>query len=744
MPPELRVERVERDRILALRAQALNADGTGKAAFSGDLRATTRHWAALVDDAVVGCASVMRLRGYALRGMAVAREFRRRGIGARMLRVVCAEVDAPMWCNARLDAVPFYLHRGWLEAGPTFDLRDKGPHRRLTWTPLRGAAEGLDGYTRAMDSPDLIVVGGPSLDRLVVGGVEHRAPGGAAFITALAARSAGAKAGLVARVPPAMPEEIARVFGPGGIDRAGITTADGTLASFLITYDEDFKASYEGVASGLEAGLGPDDIPGQWLEEARWLHVAAVAGSAEVQLRILRGARDRGFDGGISTGTYPRLVVNEPDAGRTLAREADLFFCNRDEADALFPDGSTGGPNSVLCITEGAAGVEVVGGEHAGRYPAPPAAVVDATGAGDSFCGGYLAGVLEGRDPVMSGMDQAAIVLGGYGARPLAARVAAGIAPRVRLDRSRIDAVAARLAGVARGAAFDFAGFPFPDAGDPRALETLALATLHQYGFWTADETRWLGPMFATAGGKRFKGSDYIWQAFRRAVARDPGLLEPGRLADEPDLFVRSCEADDGVCPVPAARSHAELQRAYGAALCGGPPGGIAAMVAAANDSDRPGASLLEALREVPGYAEDPLAKKANLLVVVLAGRPERFLDLRDPDSVQPIVDYHLMRGCLRTGCVEVTDPELRARLQDRRWVDTIEERSIRTACAEAIAALVDGSGRTVADVDAFFFATGREVCPETEAPRCGECGLRGACAEDTDAFQPVFRTTAY
>ena len=135
MPPELRVERVERDRILALRAQALNADGTGKAAFSGDLRATTRHWAALVDDAVVGCASVMRLRGYALRGMAVAREFRRRGIGARMLRVVCAEVDAPMWCNARLEVVPFYAALGWKAAGPVFELQDQGPHQRLTWAP---------------------------------------------------------------------------------------------------------------------------------------------------------------------------------------------------------------------------------------------------------------------------------------------------------------------------------------------------------------------------------------------------------------------------------------------------------------------------------------------------------------------------------------------------------------------------------------------------------------------------------
>ena len=135
MAPELRVERVERDRILGLRARVLNDHGSGGAAFPGDMASTTRHWAAMVDGAVVGCVSVMRLRGYALRGMGVAAEHRRQGIGARLLRVVCAEVDGPMWCNARIEAVPFYVHRGWLEVGPIFDIQDKGAHRRLTWTP---------------------------------------------------------------------------------------------------------------------------------------------------------------------------------------------------------------------------------------------------------------------------------------------------------------------------------------------------------------------------------------------------------------------------------------------------------------------------------------------------------------------------------------------------------------------------------------------------------------------------------
>jgi GNAT superfamily N-acetyltransferase len=141
MPLDVQVERVERDRILEIRARVLVEHGKGRKAFSRDLASTTRHWAALVDGAVVGCVSVMRLRGHALRGMAVVPELQRQGIGARMLRVVCGAVGAPMWCNSRLEAVPFYVRMGWHPIGPVFDLQDRGAHQRLTWPAVPAAQE---------------------------------------------------------------------------------------------------------------------------------------------------------------------------------------------------------------------------------------------------------------------------------------------------------------------------------------------------------------------------------------------------------------------------------------------------------------------------------------------------------------------------------------------------------------------------------------------------------------------------
>ncbi len=135
MTPEVTVGRVARNVILELRERVLSRHGQRVAVLHRDGAQGTRHWAAWSQGVVVGCVSVMDLRGYALRGLAVAPEHRRRGIGSALMRAACAEVAAPMWCNARLEVVPFYAALGWKAAGPVFELQDQGPHQRLTWAP---------------------------------------------------------------------------------------------------------------------------------------------------------------------------------------------------------------------------------------------------------------------------------------------------------------------------------------------------------------------------------------------------------------------------------------------------------------------------------------------------------------------------------------------------------------------------------------------------------------------------------
>jgi GNAT superfamily N-acetyltransferase len=133
MTPDFEVRRVDRAAVLELRGRVLSSPAARVGAFHLDLHRETRHWAAYAAGETVGCVSVMRLRGHVLRGMAVSPEHQRRGVGGALMRVVCTEVLAPMWCNARLDVVGFYAHRGWSAVGPIFDVEHRGPHQRMTW-----------------------------------------------------------------------------------------------------------------------------------------------------------------------------------------------------------------------------------------------------------------------------------------------------------------------------------------------------------------------------------------------------------------------------------------------------------------------------------------------------------------------------------------------------------------------------------------------------------------------------------
>ncbi len=577
------------------------------------------------------------------------------------------------------------------------------------------------------------------MDRLVGPEGDVRAPGGAGFNTALAARAGGIDVGLVAAIPTHLPREIGAAFGPGGIRRAGLVVRDGPIASFHIAYDDLQIAVYLDADVSIELTLQADDVPYPWLE-ARHVHIGPLGASSHRQLEFAEAIRRRGFSGSLSIGSFHADLDEDRDAARSLVSEVEILFLNAAEFSDLLPNGPP--PRPVFVVTDGSRGATVHDGGNASHHLAPTVAVVDPTGAGDAFCGGYLAGWLRGTDPIVSAGEAARTALSGYGSTELVARVAASVGPRVRRDPERIAGVAAMLADEATEASLDFCGFPFPQGGVPWAVEMFAMATLHQYGFWNSSVEGWSEPMYGTAGGRSFKGSDYIWQAFTRAATKDPSILDPARAASESLLFDAICADDSGSCPVPSIETHRVLQLRYAEAIA--TSGGFGAILAEANRADRPAAALLQRLANLPGYGEDPLAKKANLLAIILANRPERFLDVRDPESITPIVDYHLMRSCLRTGCVEILDDDLRRRVERRGWVDEAEEEEIRAACYDAIQSLVEESGLTQAAVDGFFFSNARKVCVEVEDPRCGECVAAEACAQRTALFQPVIRTTAY
>ena len=317
----------------------------------------------------------------------------------------------------------------------------------------------------------------------------------------------------------------------------------------------------------------------------------------------------------------------------------------------------------------------------------------------------------------------------------------------VWIDDRQLDAFAKHLRAASEAAPFDFCalseGFIYPERNDPGVLDHFFFACAHQFGFWTLSGDRWEKPMIARLDGRDLKGSDFLWRACTRAGQREPGIFAPASLAAKNDAQLDVLFHDDDGCnPLPMWPEHLALVRG-----CAGwfarrntTP---AEVVRRVNAEPKPLRALLSILAEIPGYAEDPLRKKAMLLAIALENRPEHFLRVSDPESAVPIIDYHLQRSALRTGLVRIGAPALRAKLEARARLAAEEEGIIRAATYDAIAELMARSGLSAAAVDWFFFQN-RTRCPEMTAPRCAECPVQPICARETDLFQPVFRTTAY
>ena len=597
-----------------------------------------------------------------------------------------------------------------------------------------------------MSQVDLLVIGGASLDVLHFAGQTVRSAGGAGLYTAAAAARSGATVAMYGPRPDPLPAALAPAtdaftwFGP-------LVPLD-QMPRFEIAHEGGGKTAMLDAFFGAEAALDPDGLPDD-LSHYGLVHNVPL-GSVRRQLAFVRACRARGARR-ISAGTFLDAVTRDPDAVRALIAGCDLFFMNRGEAGGLFgaPQAARTAAGKLLFVTLGADGALVVQGDHVTHLAGQPAHELDPTGAGDTFCGATLAALARAEHPVMAarqGIALAAHMIGAVGPTALwekGAPPAPADDPRVRVAWSQVARVAGLIAALPEVQPFDFTGPDFPPAGHPAASDYFASATLQQFGFWFEAAGRYSHPLVAALEGAVHKGSDYLWRAWLRPLGSDPGFYTPARqaaltAADLEALF----RADDGAMPMPALDLHLAQAQAYGRdmlALALSP----AALVAAANRAPRPLAAFLAGLDHVGGYKEDPLRKKAGLLALILAQRPERWLHPGPAEVFPPVIDYHLMRSCLRIGLVEVLDAGLAEALIGRRQVTPDQEWAVRLAAYRAVEALARRSGRSMGAVDWFFF-NARRRCPEMTEPECSRCPVDPVCAHRKELFQPVVRTVFY
>ncbi len=592
----------------------------------------------------------------------------------------------------------------------------------------------------------LLVIGGAAFDTLHLRDQTMNTVGGAGIYTAMAARRAGTAVSIFGARPVPCPARLGPVaerldewFGP--------VIAPEAMLRFEISYLQG-KTEYLRADLAADKLLTPALLPAD-LSPYEMVHVTPV-GDTKVQRRFIRACRERSARR-ISAGTCLFIATEQAELVRLAIAETDLFFLNELEATAVFGsvEAARTAPGKLLFVTLGEQGAQVIQGETMTLIPAVPGACLDPTGAGDTFCGATLAFMVGHDHPIMAARRAAALaaeMIGQVGPAALLAEEAPpeiAVDGRVRVNEEQVRRIAALIATLPEMTPFSFISPELPAAGDAHALDYFFAATLQQFSFWSAKDSRYHLPLIAATGGVMLKGSDYLWEAYRRGLAQDPAFCSPQRQANlSRGEMARLFRADDGTNPMPALDLHLQMARSYGrdmAALKLTPR----RVLDMALDSAEPLQTFIEQLDQIGGYKEDPLRKKSSLLAMILNQRPEEFLPLRRDEEIAPVVDYHALRSCLRIGLVDIMDEELVAKIRGREIVSTEEEWAVRYAAYLAYLALVTESGKSTGAVDWFLFSA-RKRCPEITEPECAVCPVDGVCAKRKALFQPVMRTSFY
>ncbi|MBN2174917.1 MAG: hypothetical protein JW731_12355 [Bacteroidales bacterium] len=120
------------------------------------------------------------------------------------------------------------------------------------------------------------------------------------------------------------------------------------------------------------------------------------------------------------------------------------------------------------------------------------------------------------------------------------------------------------------------------------------------------------------------------------------------------------------------------------------------------------GKGIYEVLAGFKAFS-DPHKKKITFFLKLATDAG--LLQIRDPENLVPIMDYHMMRVLLRMGCVEVKDLGLREGLLNKKMQASDED--IRAKCIEAIRIIAKKSGHGILKMNDFLWPIGRSCCHE-------------------------------
>jgi 2-dehydro-3-deoxygluconokinase len=285
--------------------------------------------------------------------------------------------------------------------------------------------------------PDLLCLGEPLLEfNQQPDGRYLAGHGGDTSNCAIAAARQGASVGYVTRIgADTFGQSFLDLWRHEGVDTATVAVArDAPTGVYFVTHGPEGHAFSYFRAGSAASRMQPAELPREALRAARMLHVSGISqaisdSAADTVFAAMAETRAGGgqisYDTNLRLPLWPldraRAVIHAAMAGADIALPGledarQLTGHNRPEAIVDFYLAL--GPR-LVALTLGAAGTLVATPERRVHVPAFPVTAVDATGAGDTFDGAFLAELIAGRDPVAAARyatAAAALSTRGFGA----------------------------------------------------------------------------------------------------------------------------------------------------------------------------------------------------------------------------------------------------------------------------------------------------------------------------------------
>ena len=270
-------------------------------------------------------------------------------------------------------------------------------------------------YDLQTTQPRVIVVGNLTIDDVVLpdGTVRMASMGGNTLYSALGVRLWQPSVGIVTRRGEDFPYDLVKVFAPLGIATGGVVNIAGPTVRNWVIYENNgdrhwlYRTSRE---RSYAVAVQADDLPTAWLtaNPPPVIHIAAMPlDAAEAIVDAVRRIAPHAI---ITLDTHEDYVAAYRQRLRILAARVDAFLPSRSEvADLMGYDDPqralqelTSLPTPMVVIKMGAEGVLVWDKKQRTLCQVGIAAgpVVDVTGAGDAFCGGFAAGLSLGHTAV--------------------------------------------------------------------------------------------------------------------------------------------------------------------------------------------------------------------------------------------------------------------------------------------------------------------------------------------------------